>query len=340
MDITKISNMKPVEEFVSYIRNRVQGANRNWIEIAQAFAEAEEMYGTASERFKQLREQTDFSRSKITKLLAIVSSERLKKYAVQLSSVQSWGTLYAIESLTDEQFNKLKEQYKFDNLLTVAPFISQTNVDKIRKGAVERSLFRGYVTIQVDEEAVKGGLLSGAEFEELERLLAKVEQVSSYVKMKRSDVDEKEQVSWLNRVSEKVKQVVRRHYLEAINATLERHKKQKGEAQLSFEARCLGRSKSELMGDLQADAEEAFKWIGAHYDVATFYNEAEDDVNKTDRAKMTKYARKVLERPADIKELAYDEAAAMAEADKQFSEKRGTQEATKEKLRAMFDKAA
>ena len=336
MDTIESNNIKSVGEFVSYIRNRIQEANRNWMEIAQAFAEAEEMYGSGSERFKQLREQTNFSRSKIAKLLAIVSSERLKKYAVQLSSVQSWGTLYAIETLTDDQFNKLKEQYKFDDPYTVAPFISQTDVDKIRRGAVERSMFRGYAVIQVDDEAVKGGLLSGAEFEELERLLAKIEQLSSYVKLKRSDADEKQEISRMNQIFEKVKQVTRRHYLEAVNATLERRVKYKGESQTAYEVRCFGKNKSELMGDLHFNAEEAFKWIGANYDMATFYNEAEEEVSKAEKARMNKFANKVLSRPAIIKEPVYEEAETTAAPKNWFFKGVGSQKASFEKSKFSF----
>jgi len=340
MDITKISNTKPVDEFVSYIRNRLQGANRNWIEIAEAFAEAEEMYGSGSERFKQLREQTNFSRSKIAKLLAIVNSERLKRYAVKLASVQSWGTLYAISSLTHEQFEKLKQKYELDNPSTVAPFISQTDVDKIRKGEVKRSFFRGYVSIQVDDEAVKGGLLSGVEFEQLEKLLGEIEALSSYVNLKRTDIEEKAEVSRLQLIMEKVKQVTRRRYVAAINATLERRKKTKGENRNNLTIRCFGKSETELMTDLQVDPEQAFEAIGANYDMATFYNDAEDEVNKAERAKMDKFAKKVINRPVVENEATFDHEEAIDPYVTKSLKEREKQEALKQKLKAVFAKAA
>lgn len=340
MDITKLVNVKPVEDFVSYIRNRIESANRNWIEIAQAFAEAKDMYGNGSKNFKDLCERTNFSQSKIAKLLAIVSSDRLKKYAVQLSSVHSWGTLYAIASLTDEQFNQFREHYKLDDPATVAPFISQEDVAKLRKGPMQQSVFRSYSVIQIDDEAVKGGLLSGAEFEELERLLAKIEQMSSYVKVKRSEIEEKQEISRMNLIFEKVKQVTRRHYLEAINAIKERRKKQKGETKYDFVVRCFGKNEAELMADLQVDPKTAFEAIGAQYDMASFYNEAEAEVNNAEKVRMSKYAQKVLSRPININASSRNETDETDYLEKRSLKKREAHEASKEKLRAMFGKAA
>lgn len=340
MQHSNIANVKSVDEFASYIRTRFQLVNKNWWEIAAAFAEAREMFGTESKSFKTLREITRFSESTITKLISIVSSERLKKYAVQLSSVQSWGTLYAISSLTEEQFEALKKNYKLDDPQTVAPFMTQTDVSKFKKQVVERSVFRGYAVIQVDDQAVKGSLLTGVEFEQLQRLLTKIESLSSYIAVKRVLNEEKLELSRLNRIDAKSKQIARRAYTEEINSILARHPKQKDENRSAHEVRVLGANITELMTDLEIDAAEAFKWLGLHYDVAGFYNKAEEEVCAAELLLADKYAKKVLSRQLVEKEPAYDEAEAMVEFEKRISKEREDRQILKNKIKATFDKVA
>jgi len=307
MDIIKLSNAKPVEEFVSYIRTRLETVNKSWLEIAEAFAEAQEMYGTGSKNFKSLCELTRFSSSTISKLIAIVKSERLKKYAVQLSSVQSWGTLYAIASLTEEHFETLKEKFKLDDKKTIAPFISQSDVESLKKAPKVSSLFKGYAVIQVDDEAVKGGLLTGDEFNQLQDLLEKLERMSSYIAVKKLVNEEKEELSRLNRIEHKVQQNIRRTYLEGINATLSRHIKRKDEKKYEFELRIFGKNLNELMLDLKSDANEAFAYLGLEYDMAAFYKKAEADVNEWENKRTDTFAKKVMSRLPVVKEPEYDE---------------------------------
>ena len=99
--VTTRGNQKPVEDFISYIRERVGTATRNWREIAQAFAEAKEMYGADSDAFKRLCKATKFSRSTADRLAKIAASARLKKHETELAAVHSWSTLYAIMNLPE-----------------------------------------------------------------------------------------------------------------------------------------------------------------------------------------------------------------------------------------------
>jgi hypothetical protein len=316
MDITQISNRKSVDEFASYIRTRFQGITQNWLEIAAAFAEAKEMYGTGSGSFKDLCKRTRFSESTITKLISIINFDRLKEYAVQFSSVHSWGTLYAISTLTEEQFETLKADYKLNDPKTFAPFITQADVERYKKGPTERSIFRGYAVIQVDDEAVKGGLLTGVEFEELQRLLEKMETMSEYVAVKRVGNEEKEELSRLNRIENKFKQLTRKRYLEGINAILARYHKMKGEKDLAFVVRILGRNRDEAMAHLAENPKEAFEYLSLEYDVGAFYNEAQPEVSAAEYLVMDRYAKKVMSRPPVVNEPEYDEAAAWKEANK------------------------
>lgn len=322
MDITKFENTKTVDEFVADIQKNIQASTKNWWQIALAFAEAKEMYGTGSQRFKELSERTNFSVSKIAKLISIVSSERLKQYARKLSSVHSWGTLYAITTLTDEQFAAFKEKYELDKPDQIVRFISQEDVDSFRKVAKERSLFKGYAIIQVDDEAVKGGLLTGVEFEELQKLLKKVEALSSYVAVKPITNDEKEELTRLTRIENKVQQLIRKAYMDCINARLEFYKKNKDERQSAFEARVLGMDREELMADFKIDAREAFKYLGLEYDMAAFYKEAEAEVNASEVARTDRYAKKVLSRPPVAKEAEYDDTESWEQLKKESAERK------------------
>ena len=323
MNITHAQNTKSVEEFAVYIQRRLQSNTRNWWEVATAFSEARDMYGTGSKQFKELSKITRFSESTIAKMISIINSDRLKKYAVSLSSVHSWGTLYAISSLTDEQFEALKVKYKLDEQQTLAPFITQADVSRFKKEPSKRSVFRGYAIVQVDDEAVKGGLLDGKEYEELLNLLEKMETLSSYVAVKRVGNDEKEELSRLSRVDNKVQQIIRRVYTEGINAALAKYTLNKGETTAVLRTRVLGKNRDELMMDFELDAEEAFKYLGLDYNMAAFYKQAESEVNAAERALADKYAKKVLSRLPVVKEPEEDERAAIEQMIKDLAKTRG-----------------
>ena len=192
-------------------------------------------------------------------------------------------------------------QNRLANPDLVRPFISQEDVDGFRKVAKERSVFKGYAIVQVDDEAVKGGLLTGVEFEELQKLLKKMEALSSYVAVKRVTNDEKDEITRLTRIENKVQQLIRKAYMDHIDARLEPYKKNKDERQSAFEARILGNNREELMEDLKANSRKAFEFLGLEYDVAMFYKMAEREVNATEMARANKYALKVLSRPTEAK---------------------------------------
>ena len=176
--------------------------------------------------------------------------------------------------------------------------------------------------MRVDDEAVKGGLLTGVEFDRLEQLLGEIEALSSYISLRRTDADEKAEMSRLSLISEKVKQVTRRYFVEAINARLARRNKIKGETEANFEIRALGDTKSELMCMLRESPKEAFDFLGVEYDIASLYNEAEEMVGEAENLKATKYAKKVLSRPPVVKEPVYGEAEAWADLSEQLEAKK------------------
>lgn len=285
--------MKSVAEFVSYIRERLQNSNRNWWEIAVAFAEAREMYGIDSGRFKDLCSETGFGISKATKLAKIAESDRLKAYSEKLSAVHSWGTLYAITTLNEAKFDELKKAFKLDEGDGVVPFITQQAVEKIRKGPTEKSFLKNYAVIQIDEDALKGGLLDGGDLGELYRLIAKIDNLSSYIRVRHTEIDEKNNMFWLNRIEDKAGQLARKALSEAVSARIGSRKKAAWEKQENFEINCLGMSRRELFLMFNNNPEEAFKYLGIDYDYATYYRQAETEIS----SKQDKYAERAMGHP-------------------------------------------
>ena len=215
MSYDGLPNTKSVNDFISYIVDRLERSATAWREIAEAFAEAKEMFGGESDLFHNLCKETNFSKSTAHKLAAIASSERLAKYREKLSAVHSWGTLYAITSLTDENFKVLCERYKLDDPSASRPILTQSMVEAVRKEKTEKSSLKVYATIYVDVQAMKAGLFDGDHIARLEETLDTLQKTLPYIKITKSGVEERgwsqptsngfrgRRTSWLVRTSRK-----------------------------------------------------------------------------------------------------------------------------------------
>lgn len=296
MNTSIIANEKSVQDFVTVIRSSLQDSNKAWWKIALAFAEAKDMYGFTSHKFETLCKSTKFSTSTASKLIAIANSDRLKKYAEKLSAVQSWGTLYAIVSLTQENFDKLKAIYKLDDKSSGPVFLTQTNVDSIRRVKTDNPVFKNYAIIKVDEDALKGELLTPNDLEKLWSLINEIESITSYIQVSRTEIDEKEASKHLLRVENKATQITRNRFYQAITSTLIRHKKLKGEKVEAFERRCLPMSRVELKQVFDNNPKEAFDLLGAEFDQQSIYKEAESEALEVSIKYTDKYANKVIKR--------------------------------------------
>lgn len=293
MNVEKTNNMKTVDEFVDEIRVHIRKSNHNWWQIAEAFAEAKDMYGVSSDLFKSLCLRTEFGVSKAQKLAAIAGSERLRKYAVQLSSVHSWGTLYAISSLDDDKFEELKKQFKLDDPNISPPFISQQMVDNLKKEKREPSFLKNYATIQIDEDALKGELIGGDELQEMYRLIAEMDNISPHVRVVRSEIDDKYEWFWMTRIEQKVKQIERKIFNNALDAVMKKRTKAPHQKAIDFEISCFSMSRKEMMEMFNEKSEEAFKYLGIEYEYPKYYSQAESEVSSL----MDKYAQKALSHP-------------------------------------------
>lgn len=289
-------NQKPVEEFAEYIRQRVQSSTKNWWMIAVAFVEAQEMYGSDSDSFKNLMKLTNFSKSTVSKLIAVAKSERLKSYSEKLSAVLSWGTLYVITTLNDEQFQTLKEMKGLDDVTAPPPFISQPEVEALKRPKAEKTPFKTYVTVQIDEDAVRGNLFTGEDWEALHTLINDITAVSEYVKVKVVDLGEKEAANEAVRLQNKALQLARREFLFLVDGMLSQHRRPGYERKAAFEKRVLPMSREELEAQFKLNPREAFALIGREYKEAEYYKAAQAQLQAISVRRSNAAANNALER--------------------------------------------
>jgi hypothetical protein len=297
---TYLPNTKSVTDFVHYIRERLERSATAWREIAQAFAEAKDMYGGDSKLFKELCKETSFSKSSAHKLAAIASSERLAKYSGKLAHVHSWGTLYAITALSEEKFKVLCERYKLDEPDATAPCLTQAMVEAVRKEKPEKTSLKVYAMIYVDEEAMRAGLIEGEHLETLEEVLDTLQKTLPYVKITRTGVDEKVQSDYFDRVQRKMVELARKDFAKELKAIDNRLKpdKRSDETMKQCFTRAMCMSRDELWEMFETDRKGAFGYLGGdEYDEAALYNRAMDEMNKQD----VKLADRVRQRTTPYK---------------------------------------
>jgi hypothetical protein len=275
-----VTNTKTVGEFVAVIRGSLEKSNKAWGDIAAAFAEAREMFGSGSDSFKKLLKETKFSAATAHKLASIALSERLQAYKEKLVGVQSWGTLYAIHALTEEKFEKLKTEYKLDNASTVPPFITLSRVEAIRKGETPKSPLRLFATISIDEDALVGELIDDHYLQELEDTIAKMAASIPYVRVQKTNIIDNAQEELMRRTALKQQSITRKLFCNAIEGRLATRKKQKVQTNGQFELMVLGQSREELLELLSADPREAFAYLGVEYDETKIFDDAMTEASR------------------------------------------------------------
>ena len=276
--VTTRGNQKPVEDFISYIRERVGTATRNWREIAQAFAEAKEMYGADSDAFKRLCKATKFTRSTADRLAKVAASARLKEHEPELAAVHSWSTLHAITLLDDAQFAQLLKERSGD-------FITESMVAALRKGPpAKKDSWGVFATIYVDQNAMKGQLFNGDHVEALRELLSRAQTDIPYLKVTESHAEEKIESHFQARVAAESKCILRAKLNSAIDGYARSAKmpplNEKGKLKSPVARRdwvianCFG-TRAELMADFEENPKKAFEQLSSDlYDQGQVWNEA------------------------------------------------------------------
>jgi hypothetical protein len=291
-NIETLNNLTTIEEFADRIRENVESSTRSWIDIANAFGEAMEMYGGDSDSFKLLCKQTHFHKSTAYKLAKVARCERLKKYADKLIAVHSWGTLYSISALSDKKFDILKAKFELDDQSAIAPFIRQSDITGLNRGKIERDSYKSFATIYIDEDAMKGMLFEGEHFEDLRAALTTIQNTIPYLKVVTQELEEKIESKYQAEFMREMERVERRAYKDAIDKFISGKlrknsiiKKKDAYAQYlpypSLEEQWSAFDKQGLaeMG-MDCDRAELFNSLDAEYDQSKYFNEAVVIINQ------------------------------------------------------------
>lgn len=269
---------KTVAEFASEIFEHIQAANKNWYNVAKTFAEAREAYGAESIKFKELIKITGFSKSKVSKLIKIATSERLRVHAEQLATIHSWGTLYEIDTLDEDQFQKLKQIYNLDDGKPPQHTISQNAVSSLKKIAPDKPVMKTFAVIQFDPSADKNGLIPQKAFDCLAGLLLEISDLDPHISVDWNDELNDEYMKNELRLERKATQIARRYYDDEIERRISSSPSNFAEKLSQKVIRLFGASREELKMDFNADMRSAFAKIGLEFNWPHYIRKAEDEM--------------------------------------------------------------
>jgi hypothetical protein len=279
LTVIKSANTKSVAEFADEICGYLGDATVAWKKVADAFAEAEDMYGLQSVNFKDLCRDTGFSESKAYKLTKIAQSERLRQNAEVFSAVHSWTVLYAIAVLTEEEFARLMKKGGGKLGVDRPKIITMGMVTACKeRKAVDRE-FSIYATIKIDYKMLFAQMIEGQHVEELEELLNDIESQIPYISIERTSVLQDEQARYLAQIKRKMIELARKDYNAALKNGLNRQMRKKGEAADQFFMRVHNMNRDEARMAFEADMELAFQHVDREYDQGLYWTEAQKIVD-------------------------------------------------------------
>ena len=90
-------------EIVTHIQEHFANAKSAFVRMGMALYYTRQKYGPRSENWALVRERLSFSKSTITKLIAIGADERIRRSDVFPFLPDSWGTIYLVTRLTDTE---------------------------------------------------------------------------------------------------------------------------------------------------------------------------------------------------------------------------------------------
>lgn len=138
------------EVYADRIHAHLKEATVSWKGVADVFSEAASEFGFGSAEMKYLSKITKFSKSKISKLIAIKESERLKKHSDVFEAVEAWTTLYEVTRLSDPNFNALVQRIAPGEVITMGDIHAVKPTAKTGSGS-----YKTVLSIQVDVNAMK-----------------------------------------------------------------------------------------------------------------------------------------------------------------------------------------
>ena len=183
--IQDFANETPVAYYADKIKAEMKTATGAWRAVAELFAAAANEFSTDSDKFKSLMKATNFSRSKVYKLIATATDDRLKMYEDKLQSVIAWTVMYEITSLSNDEFQKFIASVDSDTVIT----IKEVNAARVKDPSPSEP-YKTVFSIQIDVNAIKAQLFSGDDYQELIDAIETIQNTMNYVRIQETNLFE------------------------------------------------------------------------------------------------------------------------------------------------------
>lgn len=176
--MSNITNVTSTFEFIQTINSELSAVTKSWKRIAQAFYDADEQFSSSSDEFKAIMKATGFNLATATKLVKIAQSKRLKRHADVFAKVHAWTVLYAVTTLTDEEFARLLV------LIPEGSVVKSSMVAKAKETEKkETDPYKPIFTIRIDENALRGDLFDDDDYANLHNLVAEIQKSIPYLRV-------------------------------------------------------------------------------------------------------------------------------------------------------------
>jgi ribosomal protein L3 len=244
-----IANEASVNYYADKIKSEMKTATCAWRAVAQLFASASNEFGTDSDKFKALLIATNFSRSKVAKLIAVANNERLKIYEDTLQSVSAWTVMYDITTLSGDEFQKFIASVDSDTVITT----KEVNAARVKETVIADP-YKTVFSIQIDENAIKAQLFSGDEYQELLDAIETIQNTMNYVRVQQTNLFENDVARFAAELDREYKKQVRKVWSEAKSAFIANSKSKQTIAEV----------KEDIQAQFNAgDYKAAFSFIGS-----------------------------------------------------------------------------
>lgn len=277
--MNKASNMISPLEFITIIMTELENSVKSWTTIAQAFADAEDQFGYSSDCFKSILKETKFTVATATKLVKIARSDRLKRHGDVFAKVHAWTVLYAITTLTDDQFDRLLASVG-DGAVVTSSMVTRAKDEK-----KDTDPYKTIFNIRIDENALRGDLFDGQDYATLHGLIDEIQKLIPYIRIDAIDRFETN-VAWeMTGIQKQYDKIVKRKFDEAISAykkhspewqTYAKNPKKYNKPRIAnFD------DTAEAYAVMRENPAEAFAALGSDlYDMSAIWNEASQAFSK------------------------------------------------------------
>ena len=147
------------------------------------------------------------------------------------------------------------------------------DVNNVKSESIERSPYKSFTTIQINEDALRGLEMDGGDLVRLRELIEEIENTVPYVKVLRTGIDDKIETDYMRKVEKYKETIIRTKISKAIDSVIERQynmKKNKEKYKILF-----GESnKNDVITGAIGDVEGFFGKYGFEYEEAKIYDEA------------------------------------------------------------------